>query len=70
MLDFVKNRHQTYETMNDLKLFYTVEHVFKDINGPIELVTLDPNMNKIYGTDHEKLYEFNFEESLKVGFLQ
>lgn len=52
--------------MNDLKLFYTVEKRFEGLNGPIELVTLDSNLNKIYGTDHEKLYEFDFSSS-QVG---
>ena len=45
--------------MNDLKLFYTTEKRFESLNGPIELVTFDTNLNKIYGTDHEKLYEFD-----------
>ena len=48
--------------MNDLKLLFANE-IRVDVEKPIDLVTFDSNMARIYASDHDKIYEIDLNDS-------
>lgn len=45
--------------MNDLKLLISSEKLFNNAADSIELITFDTNMNSIYVSDHNRIYELS-----------
>jgi hypothetical protein len=57
--------------MNDLKLLYSFETQL-DMSLPSELITFDTNMNRVYVTDHNHIYEIDSTDQkvYLIAFIQ
>ena len=54
--------------MNDLKLLYSSETQL-DISLLAEFVTFDANMNRVYVTDHNQIYEIDSTDQKVFSLL-